>query len=221
MGTGIATMHYTGMAAMRMSPPIQFDPTLYVLSILIAIGASVAALWITFQLRSINVANLAIKRILAALIMRGVIAGMHYTGMAAANFAPNSICYGNPNQIGNLWMAATIAACTLLFLAATMLVSVFDARLTSSTAKLARSLLSTNALLTEEVNERSRAEQALHQRANSSTNRNTVLVNSTSMMLCEKQLLVINNKGRSIPKALSWPRVEFKSNGIKLFLRVD
>ena len=163
MGIGIASMHYVGMAAMRMSPPIRFDPLLYILSILIAIGASIVALWITFKLRTGKVANLELKRFLAAVVMGVAIVGMHYTGMAAANFASNSICYGNPNQIGNLWMAATIAVCTLLFLAATMLISVFDARLASSTAELARSLLTTNAKLLDEVHERSRAEQALQQ----------------------------------------------------------
>jgi two-component system sensor histidine kinase ChiS len=163
MGLGIASMHYVGMDAMRMSPPIQFDPFLYVLSIAIAIAASVAALWICFNLRSNNVANLAMKRMGAAVVMGIAIVGMHYTGMAAANFAPNSICLGNPQQVGNLWMAATIAGCTLLFLSATMLISVFDSRLASSTAKLAQSLLASNESLKAEIHERSRAEQTLQQ----------------------------------------------------------
>jgi two-component system sensor histidine kinase ChiS len=161
MGIGIASMHYVGMAAMRMSPAIQYDPLLYALSVLVAIGASVVALWISFQLRSDSVAYVALKRMGSAVVMGIAIVGMHYTGMAAANFAPGSVCLGNPQQVGNLWMAATIAACTLLFLAATMLISVFDARLASSTAQLARSLAATNGLLNEEINERARAEQAL------------------------------------------------------------
>lgn len=32
MGTGICAMHYTGMFAMRMSPPIQYDPALFIAS---------------------------------------------------------------------------------------------------------------------------------------------------------------------------------------------
>ena len=91
------------------------------------------------------------------------IVGMHYTGMAATSFAPGSVCLGNPQQIGNLWLAATIAACTLLFLVATMLISIFDARLASNTAKLARSLMATNQQLSAEVLERSRAELALQE----------------------------------------------------------
>ena len=51
MGTGIAAMHYTGMFAMQMSPPISYDPLLFAASVLIAIFASFAALWMCFHLR--------------------------------------------------------------------------------------------------------------------------------------------------------------------------
>jgi len=40
MGLGIAGMHYTGMAAMRMSASLHHEPQWVVLSILIAIAAS-------------------------------------------------------------------------------------------------------------------------------------------------------------------------------------
>src|ERR1700761_4764312 len=49
MGVGICAMHYTGMFAMRMSPPIRYDPLIFAASVWIAIGASLAALWIAFQ----------------------------------------------------------------------------------------------------------------------------------------------------------------------------
>jgi two-component system sensor histidine kinase/response regulator len=160
MGAGIASMHYTGMAAMPMSPPIQWDPLLYAASIAIAMAASMAALWIAFNLRSESLANVMIKRVGGALVMGVAIVGMHYTGMAAANFAPDAICLGNPQQVSNLWMATTIGGCTLLFLAATMLISVFDSRMASSTAKLAESLRLANEQLTAEIGERRRAEEA-------------------------------------------------------------
>ena len=44
MGIGIAAMHYTGMAAMQMSPPIRWDPGSALASIAIAIAASIVAL---------------------------------------------------------------------------------------------------------------------------------------------------------------------------------
>src|SRR5258708_106244 len=51
MGIGIAPMHYTGMAAMKMSPPIRYAPSLFSLSLLIAVSAPSLALWGAFTLR--------------------------------------------------------------------------------------------------------------------------------------------------------------------------
>ena len=44
MGFGIAAMHYTGMGAALVQPPIQYDLGLVALSVVIAIGTSIAAL---------------------------------------------------------------------------------------------------------------------------------------------------------------------------------
>jgi len=51
MGLGSSAMHYTGMAAMRMQPGIDYDPNLVGLSVLIAVTASAAALAIAVRLR--------------------------------------------------------------------------------------------------------------------------------------------------------------------------
>src|SRR5437867_3747511 len=51
MGTGIATMHYTGMAAMRLSAMCSYDPLLLTLSVVLAIRISLVQLWPTFRFR--------------------------------------------------------------------------------------------------------------------------------------------------------------------------
>src|ERR1700680_4862082 len=51
IGVAIVTMHYTGMAAMKIVPPIRYDPWLVIVSILIAVAASILALWSAFKLR--------------------------------------------------------------------------------------------------------------------------------------------------------------------------
>ncbi len=51
MGAGISTMHYMGMGAIAIVPAISYDPLLVAISILIAVSASYAALWLFFQLR--------------------------------------------------------------------------------------------------------------------------------------------------------------------------
>ena len=38
MGFGICAMHYTGMAAMEMSPPIRYEPSLFAASVVIAMA---------------------------------------------------------------------------------------------------------------------------------------------------------------------------------------
>src|SRR5437879_165244 len=49
MGLAISAMHYTGMGAMRMAASIEYDPQWFVLSIVIAICASVVPLWLAFR----------------------------------------------------------------------------------------------------------------------------------------------------------------------------
>src|SRR5438132_654974 len=49
MGGGISTMHYTGMAAMRMSAECTYDLWVFALSVVLAIVISLVALWLTFQ----------------------------------------------------------------------------------------------------------------------------------------------------------------------------
>lgn len=91
MGAGICGMHYTGMAAMRMLPPIQYTPGLFAASMVIAVSASLVALWLAFMLRAERW-RVHWSRHAAALVMGGAITGMHYTAMAAARFEPGAIC---------------------------------------------------------------------------------------------------------------------------------
>ncbi|MCO7525865.1 EAL domain-containing protein [Pseudomonas asiatica] len=149
MGTGIACMHYTGMAALRMLPGIDYDPTLFGASLLIAVAASAAALWIAFRLRA-HTPYVRQIRGLAAVVMGVAIVGMHYTGMAAANFPEGSFCgalaAGGLQGDGLVYL---VLITTLAVLAVALLTSVLDARLEARTAELARSLTLANQELTQ------------------------------------------------------------------------
>jgi len=147
MGAGVAAMHYTGMAAMRMSPGIQYDPGLFVASVLIAVVASGAALWMTFQLRR-GGARARILRFGAALVMGAAIGGMHYTGMFAAQFPPGSICGAALDGFSNVWFAFAIFVVTIAVLSIALITSILDLRLESRTAVLADSLAHANEELT-------------------------------------------------------------------------
>jgi diguanylate cyclase len=142
MGLGICAMHYTGMAAMEMFPPIRYDPWLFAASVAIAIGASHVALWIAFNLRA-NSDWMVYAKLGSAVVMGFAITGMHYTGMAAANFAPDTVCLTG-SFVDNSWMAGTIAGFTFLVLCVTLMLSIFDARMASKTARMAASLKQAN-----------------------------------------------------------------------------
>jgi diguanylate cyclase (GGDEF)-like protein/PAS domain S-box-containing protein len=164
MGAGIASMHYTGMAAMDMSPPIRFDPALFTLSVLIAAAASMAALWIAFQLRAETIVSAFWKKSGSALVMGLAVTGMHYTGMAAANFAENTVCLVEPQDISTVWLAGAIGGFTVLFLAATMLMSLLDARLAERSALMAARLREVNADLEKRAGELARSNASLEQK---------------------------------------------------------
>ncbi len=90
-GLGVAAMHYSGMAAMRMAGRMSYAPGLFALSIVIAIVAATAALWFALRLGGFW------PGFGAALIMGVAVSGMHYTGMAAMRvYAPD----GSPMAMG-------------------------------------------------------------------------------------------------------------------------
>ena len=77
-GLGVAVMHYLGMYSMRFGGFFDWNLGIVALSVLIAMVAATAALWLAFHTRR------RWHRALAALVMASAVCTMHYTGMAAA-----------------------------------------------------------------------------------------------------------------------------------------
>ena len=148
MGAGISAMHYSGMAALRMQPGIDYDPTLFGLSLVIAVGASAAALAIAFRLRR-QTPYVRLMRGGAAVIMGLAIVGMHYTGMAAANFPIGSFCGAAIDGLSGNGLDNLVLVSSLAVLVIALLTSIFDARLDARTAALADSLTLANEELTQ------------------------------------------------------------------------
>jgi NO-binding membrane sensor protein with MHYT domain/CheY-like chemotaxis protein/two-component sensor histidine kinase len=138
MGVGINAMHYTGMAAMRMQPGIVYDPLLFALSVVIAVVASALALWIAFRLRR-STPDVWMPRIGAAVVMGFAIVGMHYTGMAAANFPADSVCMAANVGVHRDSLATLVVLATFCVLGLSLIASVFDARLEANARILAMS----------------------------------------------------------------------------------
>ncbi len=146
VGAGIAAMHYTGMAAMRMLPPIDYDPLLVAASVLIAIGAAWLALELAFHLRRTHSLMVIVAKFGSAVALGLGIGGMHYTGMAAARYAPDSICRaaGPGGGIDSFALAAIIALVTIVILLMTLATAALDAHFATENARLAVALKSAN-----------------------------------------------------------------------------
>ena len=148
MGVGISAMHYTGMAALRMQPGIDYDPAWFGASLVIAVSASAAALWIAFRLRQ-HTPYVRLARGAAAIVMGFAIVGMHYTGMAAANFAEGSFCGALTGGLRTDGLDKLVLVTSLAVLTITLLTSILDARLEARTAVLSNSLREANRELTQ------------------------------------------------------------------------
>jgi PAS domain S-box-containing protein len=151
IGIGIASMHYTGDASMKLNPGIQYDPLLFTLSILIAMGAATAALWIAFHLAKHRSVTAYFG---AALVMGAAVTGMHFTGVGAANFPADAICLADGPRLDDVKMAYTVGGATFAILLATMLLSLYDARMSSAIAVGAEKLRLANEQLEQRVRER-------------------------------------------------------------------
>jgi len=177
IGIGIASMHYTGDASMRLSPGIRYDPVLFVASVLIAIGAATAALWIAFHLAK---QRAVWTNFGAALVMGAAVVGMHFTAVAAAEFHPASICLASGLRLDEEWMAYTIGGFTFVILTATMLLSAYDARLSSAIAGGAARLRQANEQLEMRVRERTEELRRAHDAARAGSEAKSAFVATMS-----------------------------------------
>ncbi|MEY8874983.1 MAG: MHYT domain-containing protein [Leptothrix sp. (in: b-proteobacteria)] len=137
MGAGICAMHYTGMLALSMAPGIRWSVPLVAVSALVAVGASAASLLIFFGLQRLTGLRGQLMQIGAALVMACGIAGMHYTGMAAAGFPADSVCL-SVDALHGSGLHALIASSTLVLLTLTLFTSALDRRMAAHQARLER-----------------------------------------------------------------------------------
>ncbi|MBF0340995.1 MAG: response regulator [Magnetococcales bacterium] len=89
VGAGVGLMHYMGMAAMQLQADMRYDPTLFALSILVAVGLANLAIQARSLARKLGLnPDAGPGRLLSPLIMSMAISGMHYTAMSATWFFP-------------------------------------------------------------------------------------------------------------------------------------
>jgi NO-binding membrane sensor protein with MHYT domain/two-component sensor histidine kinase len=127
IGAAISAMHYTGMSALRLVPPIQYNAWLVALSVLIGMSASVLALWSARRLRSRSFFSAVGQKAGSAVFLGSAIYGMHYTGMAAARFEPGAVSSVHPQHLFNPnTLAVVLGGVSLVLLLSMLLVSSYD-----------------------------------------------------------------------------------------------
>ena len=140
MGLGISVMHYTGMAALKMSPPVSYDPLLFVLSVAIAIIASWGALLLMHQDARIKLSPL-FRIMMGALIMGLAISGMHYTAMLGTHFQPGSMCLADPLRMEPGTLAVLVFLGSMLVFGGSFFLILSDQRVARQDAQVLAGLV--------------------------------------------------------------------------------
>jgi PAS domain S-box-containing protein len=136
MGSGIAAMHYTGMAAMRLPAMCSYHLPVLVLSVFLAIAISLVALWLTFRFRGETKGSAGWK-IGCAVVMGAAIPVMHYTGMAAARFTPASVSLNTAHAVSTSTLGFTgVSVVTLLVLGVAVTTATVDRHLSQQKLQL-------------------------------------------------------------------------------------
>jgi diguanylate cyclase (GGDEF)-like protein/PAS domain S-box-containing protein len=125
MGSGIAAMHYVGMAAMQIPVVIVYNRGIAALSVMLAIGISSVALQIAFRIR--DEARASRRKLISALVMGAAIPLTHYTGMWAATFYHSMTVPDHRGTLGTSTIGVVAVGVTSFVISGiTIASSVFD-----------------------------------------------------------------------------------------------
>lgn len=113
VGAGIGAMHYLGMAAMMTPLEMRYVPSIFALSIVVAVALAMLALWVHSGLGR-TALHPWLRFILGGLVMGAAIAGMHYTGMSAARFAEQPNMAADVTSSAQPYTALLLAAFAIL-----------------------------------------------------------------------------------------------------------
>ncbi|ATX79077.1 PAS domain S-box-containing protein [Mariprofundus aestuarium] len=151
MGLGIAGMHYSGMAAMRMNATMHHDAVIVMIAVAIAIIASTTALLIANKLRDTHIFSQLPTKTLAAIVMGVAVSAMHYTAMEGMSFFETTTKLHFEAVIEPLIMAIFILIVAFLIQGGIIIVALFDEAY--STSKSAAKALKQRADINQSLSE--------------------------------------------------------------------
>jgi NO-binding membrane sensor protein with MHYT domain/two-component sensor histidine kinase len=134
VGGGIATMHYTGMAAFRIAGFVMWDETLVAASIALGCGLGTAALLVGAGNTTL------LHRLLGALLLTLAIFSHHFTAMAAASIVRDPTIIVARSAVPPGWMAVGVAIAGLAILTLTLVGVGLDRRDRRRTAAFDRDI---------------------------------------------------------------------------------
>jgi two-component system cell cycle sensor histidine kinase/response regulator CckA len=139
MGPAIAGMHYIGMAALSVEAQLGYSRWLVIASVAIAVLASLGGLGLAHRFRSDESRRTRLARAGSALLFGAAIAGMHYTGMAAANFTlPGQTGHPGGGLLATRQLAVGVGLGTLVILGIGLVGTMLDRRLRAHALLLER-----------------------------------------------------------------------------------
>jgi PAS domain S-box-containing protein len=150
----IATMHFLGMEAMHVEgATMVHEPGLFAMSIVIAYGLSLTALYVRFVVQDSVTATNRLPQAwvepIAAVVMGIAVAGMHYTAMAAAHFLVTPEIHLAPDSafLAPKSMAVAIVALCAIIAALTIAGVALDRRLNEASDAITESKLRHHAVV--------------------------------------------------------------------------
>jgi len=123
VGTGVAIMHYTGMAALQVSGRIVWAHDLVFVSIVLGIAFAAAAFGIAARRLGTGV------RLTAAALLTAAVASHHFIGMGAITILPDAARAFQPASLSDTMLAVTIATATFALIGVAILGAAMDRRL--------------------------------------------------------------------------------------------
>ncbi len=135
MASGIAAMHFTGMAAMRLNGAMYYEPGILLLSLLVAFVLSTAALSMRASLQREG-ALPAWQRWVRAGILGAAVTAMHYTAMASARVFPGGTHAPPTGVLPNSTLAILVSTAVAFLVGTTLIGTLVDRRLRVMTLAL-------------------------------------------------------------------------------------
>lgn len=126
-GLGIASMHYLGMAGMRLKGELVYNNLMVTLSVVVAVVAAISALWAAVQVRGFA------WSVGASLVMGLAVTGMHYMAMGAVEVHLHTTAGGVAGDPPGELIAPLMVG-PLAFLVLAGIVVVFDPQMVLGTA---------------------------------------------------------------------------------------